>query len=303
MSLRRTCASTVVAALLFSACSGGGGKGKTRVNDGWFIDDLPDGTAGRSLYNEVGGREQVVDKDVVWARPAHECVVYEVLRNGQQLVYAAHSGKTPIVVGASERGSSWYPDDRGIRHYGVRQDGIRRIVDEEEINTYAACGAASKSPPFTNDWVWTSSADLVVEPARMSFEGYEPVGQRTRLHHAVISRQPGLIEVLLNAGFGVNDADFQGRTPLITAAVHAVKPAILEQLLRAGATVDATDNDGMTALMHAVQVQSVEDASLLLSHGADVTLRNAAGQSPLDLAARSSDPMKKLLSRAAGRSS
>ncbi len=303
MSLRRACASALISAVMFSACSGARTtSGRTRVNDGWSVDALPEGSSGRRLYNEVGGQSRVVDKDVVWARPANECVLYEVFRNKQRLVYAAHTGKTPVVVGAADQYSSWYPDDNGFRHYEIREEGARHVVDEEEINPNTACVAASKGQPFTDDWVWTASADVVVAPERRSFDvNDEAGGGVTRLHMAVFNRQPGLIEVLLKAGFDVNAGDKRGRTALMAATGSAVPTAILRQLLRAKAIVDATDNEGMTALMHAVHGHAIEHAKILLDHGASLTLRNAAGQTPLDLAARSTDRMKKLLADATPR--
>jgi ankyrin repeat protein len=58
------------------------------------------------------------------------------------------------------------------------------------------------------------------------------------------------------------------------------------------------DDKGMTALMHAVYAHSVEHARILLDHGANVTARNGDGQAAADLAERSSDHMKKLISDA-----
>ena len=311
MPLKPALAWAILAALLTAACGNTGGvrgtasgasAGRTPITAGWSMDDLPAGSVGRRLYNDAAGQSRVVDTDVIWARPANECVLYKVVRGGSQVVYAAHAGKIPIVVGVSDFGSFWYPDDRGFRHYQIRQDGLRRMVHEQEINPYDTCVAASKSAPIVDGWAQTSSLDLAVEPERSSFDmDGETRSGVTRLHIAIHGQQPGLIEVLLNAGADVNVAGERGRTPLMAATGYAVDPAILQQLLRAGATVDATDNEGMTALMHAVQAGAIEHARILLSHGANVTLTNAAGQTPLDLAGRSSERMKTLILEATKR--
>jgi|GEM_PF-4201031 len=48
--------------------------------------------------------------------------------------------------------------------------------------------------------------------------------------------------------------------------------------------IDAQDWDGATALIHAVNQESPRMVSLLLAHGADIDIKNKAGNSPMDIA-------------------
>jgi len=105
------------------------------------------------------------------------------------------------------------------------------------------------------------------------------------------------IRIIADAGVPVNDADFAGFTPLITAAsagnVQAVK-----LLLAKGAHVNAVSGDGsfqkvkagtialgnFTPLLAAASFGSREVVSLLLDAGADVNAKDVRGMTPLMLA-------------------
>jgi ankyrin repeat protein len=61
-------------------------------------------------------------------------------------------------------------------------------------------------------------------------------------------------------------------------------------LLAQGAAVDAADAEGETALMKAVKANHAPAVALLRRRGADPDLKNLAGTSPRDMAARIGDP-------------
>ncbi len=67
------------------------------------------------------------------------------------------------------------------------------------------------------------------------------------------------------------------------AAVTNQLPA-LRTLLAAGAAVDATDARGNSALHMAVEARAHGTVEALLEAGADRTLRNREGRTPLELA-------------------
>lgn len=106
------------------------------------------------------------------------------------------------------------------------------------------------------------------------------------------------IQPCLDAGADVNEPNRVGYTPLTIAASRG-DVSITRALLDAGADVDRTDPNGTTALGAAVMSRAPMDViSLLVEHGADPNRVNQRGQSPLDLARKSSSvEIVSLLSR------
>jgi ankyrin repeat protein len=89
------------------------------------------------------------------------------------------------------------------------------------------------------------------------------------------------------AGLDVNEADNDGMTPLHHACIEKSFEAA-KILLEAGAIVDVRDKWGGTALGRAVYGKdgSVDLVRLLVEYGADPTVENNKGNSPLTLAQR-----------------
>jgi uncharacterized protein len=111
---------------------------------------------------------------------------------------------------------------------------------------------------------------------------------RTPLMHAVLDSRPDpvFIRHLLGQGATPNAADASQRWRALHFAVQAGGVDVTRVLLEAGAAVDAQDTFGNTPLWRAVMTPkpSTELVELLLLAGADPTLRNHHGISPLDLA-------------------
>ncbi|MDP1928132.1 MAG: ankyrin repeat domain-containing protein [Thiobacillus sp.] len=123
------------------------------------------------------------------------------------------------------------------------------------------------------------------------------------IHHAVSGGNPELVELLISKGAVVNAKGQFDRVALH----YANKKGIAKILLSHGATVDAPTNYGETPLHWAAsgvngfgkQVDLVEFADVLISHGADVNKKTGEGRSyktPLNYAAESNNlPVAKLL--------
>lgn len=109
---------------------------------------------------------------------------------------------------------------------------------------------------------------------------------RSALHAAAAAGHAGIAEVLLAAGADVDTRDHAQLTPLLDAAFggHA---AVAERLLQAGADVQAIDEDGRNALALCALADSpsLPLVQRLLDAGLDPGQPDAAGKTPIDLAA------------------
>jgi ankyrin repeat protein len=108
---------------------------------------------------------------------------------------------------------------------------------------------------------------------------------RTPLMHAAIAGHPELCRVLIEGGADVNAQDKGGYTALHFAAQNS-QVLCAEALCKSGASVDIQDSYGNTPLWRAVFSSQGrgEMIHLLLNCGADRSIKNKSGKSPLDLA-------------------
>ena len=126
------------------------------------------------------------------------------------------------------------------------------------------------------------------DPDHATPAGPAPVTGLTELHMIAARGTAAEVQPCLDAGADVNEPNRVGYTPLTIAASRG-DVAITRALLDAGADVDRTDAVGTTALAAAVMSRAPLDVvALLLEHGADARRPNQRGQSPLELARKSS---------------
>lgn len=111
---------------------------------------------------------------------------------------------------------------------------------------------------------------------------------RTPLMHAVLDSDPDpfFVRGLLENGAAPDAADGLQHWTALHFAAQANATAIVRLLLETGASVDPQDVFGNTPLWRSIMapIPSADMVALLLRAGADPTLRNRHGVSPLALA-------------------
>jgi len=125
----------------------------------------------------------------------------------------------------------------------------------------------------------------------------DPVDNTTLLHVAASHPRLQCVEILLEAGADVNARSKDGWTPLHNAAING-NIFITELLISRGADINAQvtaplkgmwedswdGTAGDTSLHLAARERKYDTVSVLLNHGASVTLRNTKGETPMQLA-------------------
>ena len=102
----------------------------------------------------------------------------------------------------------------------------------------------------------------------------------TALHMAAARGHTQVVQLLLQGDFGarpdVNARNAQGSTPLMRASQN--HHAVVVLLLQHGARINDQDNNGWTPLMEAARYGQKEIAQMLIGQGANIGMKNKAGQ-------------------------
>ena len=114
---------------------------------------------------------------------------------------------------------------------------------------------------------------------------------RTALHLAALQLFPGggskeLVRSLYDAGADPNAVDLKGNTPLHMACFFGGDATFVQELLTSnvGAHVNAADHNGNTALHFAASKGKLKEVAILIQHGANITLINAAAETAVSRA-------------------
>lgn len=117
-------------------------------------------------------------------------------------------------------------------------------------------------------------------------------GGRSTIHSACDGGNLEIIKFLMEKGVDtINSKDNDGKTPLHLACFgpHGVGTENIEFLIESGADVDAQDNGGMTPLLMACRYCPLDYIQLLLSRGANATMKTVEGTSALEMASERND--------------
>ena len=116
-----------------------------------------------------------------------------------------------------------------------------------------------------------------------------PNGQ-SPLSWTLTSELPESSLLLIQHGAKLDErADGKPFSLFVIAAAPGLGPRILQAMLDRGADINAQDTGGQTALMFATVTKDVTTVRFLLSHHANVTMKDFDGRTALDLAQSAPD--------------
>jgi hypothetical protein len=182
-------------------------------------------------------------------------------------------------------GDYWEEHPPTIRH--------RRLVeDDESVSVPIVLTASTKKVQrFFRQAVKRGAFDDDEQTLKLS------ASKATALHFAAAQGESKEIKELLEKGVAVDARDEEGRTPL-RWATDFEQPYVLAPLIEAEANVNAKDEYGNTPLYETVfrhREKMITVVEILLAEGADVTVKNKDGRTPLHIAVRRSTTVVSML--------
>jgi hypothetical protein len=164
---------------------------------------------------------------------------------------------------------------------------VERLVEEEDGSRLNAQDRGGMTPLM---WAAEGEQDAVVERllALGADVGLRDCEGQTAAHFACDGDHASTLALLLDHGAPINACSCDGATLLMWAAFYGATECVTLLLARGGDALelDARDQYGTTALHRAPQGGKAEIVRLLLQAGADPTIRNNYGRTPLDVARR-----------------
>jgi ankyrin repeat protein len=172
---------------------------------------------------------------------------------------------------------------------------VRTALAAALVVLTAACGGGSDEPdpsPELNARLIEAVKANRIDEARELIEQGADVNVKDSTQQSAylyttseVGPDPALLELMLENGAQVNAKDSYNGTGLIRAA-HRGYPEIVKRLIEAGVELDHVNRLGWTALMEAIVLGDgsepyVETVRLLVDAGADASLPDAHGLTPL----------------------
>ncbi|WP_405415461.1 ankyrin repeat domain-containing protein [Maribacter sp. Asnod1-A12] len=173
-------------------------------------------------------------------------------------------------------------DGNGIFNYASKKGNIdflnlliKKGVDYKSLNDNggnAFMFASQGGRGFSNGLpVYTYLKGLGLEPNIVEKNGSTP------LHRLAFgAKDAAIIELFLNAGADVNQADEKGNTPFLNAAARN-QLSIVQLLAKNLKDINAANNSRETALMLATHSNKADVVEFLISKGADINAQDSAG--------------------------
>ncbi|WP_299325465.1 ankyrin repeat domain-containing protein [uncultured Maribacter sp.] len=173
-------------------------------------------------------------------------------------------------------------DGNGIFNYASKKGNIdflnlliKKGVDYKSLNDNggnAFMFASQGGRGFSNGLpVYSYLKGLGLEPNIVEKNGSTP------LHRLAFgTKDAAIIELFLNAGADVNQADEKGNTPFLNAAARN-QLSMVQLLSKNVKDINAANKSGETALMLAAHSNKADVVEFLISKGADINAQDTAG--------------------------
>ncbi len=213
-----------------------------------------------------------------------------------------------VIAGSGSASSQVAPSSTEIAAYtGVHAaahkgdiDGVRRLISSGiDLNAIDGRGrsALHVAAFASHDEIVTLLAGAGLDPNRLENDKYDIITI------AAVANDAGMVRTAVKVGGSAkNVTSIYDGTALIAAA-HLGNWESVEALIEAGAPLDHVNNLGWTALIEAVVLgdggpRHVKTARLLVEAGADRSITDRSGRTPLQLATeRGYSEMIKVLAR------
>ncbi len=102
------------------------------------------------------------------------------------------------------------------------------------------------------------------------------------MEQAAISENEEFLQMLLEKGADPNSLDSYLKYGVLLQAVMTTKPKNVKLLVSYGADINAVGPNGKTPIHSAIAIKNFEIANYLLDNGADLTIKDKWGNSPVD---------------------
>ena len=181
----------------------------------------------------------------------------------------------------------------GIQAMEGRADRVIQMIDTEGVDPNSSSAlhvdwsplmwAAQSKSPQTVKALLDRHADVNFQCKK---DGYTAllVGL-TSLLNSNSKKTEEIVTLLINAGANVNVSTKEsGYSPLFIAVLTRANISLVKPLLDNGADVNHIIKKNSTSLHFAVRDNSIEHVKILLDYGADKTIRNNEGLTPLEIA-------------------
>lgn len=124
------------------------------------------------------------------------------------------------------------------------------------------------------------------DPTLIDGEGFSSI------HLAVLFQHMPIIAYLISKGQSVNMTDVNGQTPLMLSAYKVIGPEPTGFLLKFNPSLSVVDKTHQNTPLHwAVAAGNVSAVDKLLEAGSSLDIRNAKGETPLDMALQSKNQL------------
>eukprot|EP00968_Pinguiococcus_pyrenoidosus_P022409 scaffold3218_cov161-Pinguiococcus_pyrenoidosus.AAC.2 len=248
------------------------------------------------------------------ARTANKALVQELINQGANVFLKDKTGRTPFHVAAEVGGAVSHRKD--VLEVLKVENAEILLAKDKDGRTALHQAVLSGQKVEVVEWLLTNGAspddgdgsgktplDLAVDHERwqillilvaksVTLSNPEAQGcQWTPLHVAAAKNRVQIVTCVVKyikqgdiRGFGVDQKDSKGRTPLHVALQNKAEAAA-ECLLRLGASATIADNKGRTPMHYAAEKNCEEAVKWLIENSVGVNVADSQSRSPLHLAA------------------